>query len=185
MADFFNENIMNEKLNEFLPAGESFIASVKAIAKSMEVRQYFSYVTSLDGETLTRSEEDPSFIYDIQRCKYATHDIYIGITQNYIVFNECELYKHAFFADQAKTNEFEPMEVTEDIKIRDFGHAQLIKNVTEAKVKKGLMGDYKCIVKFNNGSCFNFSIPKKAGVGNGMPNHADYREKIIEKLKSL
>ncbi len=182
MSDFFNENLMNEKLNEYLPAGETFIAKVKAIGNSMEVRQLFSYVTSVDGEVLTRSEADPDFIYDIQRCKYATHDIYIGITENYLVFNECELYKHAFFADQAKTKEFEPMEVTEDINIRDFGHAQLLKNITEVKVKKGLMGDYKCTIKLNNGSCFKFSIPKKAGIGNSMPNHSEYREKIVERL---
>lgn len=185
MSDYFNENLMNEKIKEYLPAGENIIAAVKAIGNSMEVRQLFSYVTSPDGETLIRSEADPEFIYDVQRCKYATHDIYIGISENYIIFNECDLYKHAYFCNQATTKEFEPMEVTEEIKLRDFGHAQLMKNVGEAKIKKGLLGQYKCVLKFTNGSCFNFTIPKKAGVGGAMPKHAEYAEKIVNKLKEL
>jgi len=185
MPDFFNEDVMNSKLSVFIPEGEHLIAGVKAIGDTMEVRQVFSYVTVQDEDTLCRSELQPDFMYDMQRCKYASHDIYIGITENYIVFKECDLYKHAYFANEAKPGEFEPMEVIDTVKLRDFGHAQENKNVIFVKVKKGLFGQYKCQVKFSNGSNFQFTIPKKAGVGNGMLHHAENRDKIIEKLNSL
>lgn len=184
MSGFFDEKTMLEKLNQFVPEGETLIAGVKAIGNSMEVRQCFSYVTVLDDDTLTRSEVDPSCVYDVQRNKYATHDIYIGITNNYLVFNECELYKHAFFVNKAKPGEFVPVEVKENVSIRGFGHAQELKNIKSVKIKSGLLGQKKCVISFNNGSCFKFSIPKKAGVGNGMPHHKEYRDKIVEVLKA-
>ena len=185
MSDFFNENTMNEKLSKYIPEGESIIAAVKALGNSMEVRQCFSYVTVLDEDTFCRSEEQPDCLYDVQRSKYTTHDIYLGITENYIIFNECEDYKHAFMFNEAKPGEFEPLEVTGIVKISEFGHAQAYKDVIDVKIKKGMFGLLKCTVKFRNGLYFQFSIPKKAGFGNGMPHHAEYREKIIEKLNTL
>jgi len=185
MSDYFNEERMLESLAYFVPEGETLIAAVKAIGNSMEVRQCFSYVTVMNEETLCRSEEQPDCVYDIQRCKYATHDIYIGFTENYIVFNECDIYKHAYVFEEAKPGEFVPMEVTGYIRIADFGHAQADKDVLEVKIKKGFMGAQKCMIKYSNGSCFQFSIPKKAGTGNGMPHHTEYTEKLIAKLNSL
>lgn len=185
MADFFDENLMNEKLNQYLPAGESFQSAVKAISSQMLCRQSFIRLKALGNDMIGPSDEDPNFVLDVQRVKYATHDIYIGITENYIVFNECELYKHAYFYNQAKPGEFEPMEVKEEINLREFGHAQAIADIKEVKVKKGLFGQLKCYILFKNGSEFKFAVPKRAGVGNGMPHHAENLEKFSERLKAM
>lgn len=185
MSDFFDEKLMFEKLNQYLPEGESFLAAVKAIGNEMVCRQSFIKFKTLGNDMIGPSDEDPNLVLDVQRAKYAAHDIYVGITENCIVFNECEAYKHAYFYNQAKPGEFEPMEVTAEINLREFGHAQAITDIREVKVKKGLFGQLKVEITFKNGSVFRFSVPKRAGVGNGMPHHAENLEKLAERLKAM
>lgn len=185
MTDYFNEDKMNEFLKKYVPEGQSLLYGVKAVGLEMIVRQVFSYVTFKDEMTLTRSEEMPEFTYDVKREKYATHDIYLGITQDYIVFNECDDYKHAYSFKQGTPGEFIPLEVTGDISTREFGHAQAISDVTDISVKKAFMGASKVEITFSNGSSFKMLIPKKAGIGKGMPNHANNKEKILERLGQL
>ena len=186
MAGIFDEKRMNEFLGKYIPDGEKLIAGVHAVGKEIQIRQCFSYVTALDENTFVRSEEDPSCIYDIKRIKYATHDIYFGITEYYLVFNECDPCKHAYEINEGKLGEFEPFEVTAPVKIREFGYAQALKDITGIQIKKGLLGQIKCNIQLKNGSYFKVEIPKRAGVGgNGMPNHTKYTDMIIERLSSI
>lgn len=185
MAGIFDDKRMNEFLDNYIPEGEELIAGVHAIGKEIQIRQCFSYVTVFDEDTLVRSEEDPSCIYDIKRIKYATHDIYFGITENYLVFNECEPCKHAYEINEGKPGEFEPLEVITPVKIREFGYAQALKDIISVQIKKGLLGQMKCNIQLENGSYFKVEITKRAGVGSGMPNHAQYTDRIIERLSGL
>ncbi len=47
------------------------------------------------------------------------------------------------------------------------------------------MGSVKCFITMKNGSSFKLLLPKLGGVGGGMPNHAKYREAIIERLSGI
>lgn len=44
------------------------------------------------------------------------------------------------------------------------------------------MGSVKCFLTMKNGSYFKLMFPKLGGLGGGMPNHAKYRDMIIERL---
>ncbi len=185
MVSVFDVDNMNTRLNMYVPEGEKLLVAVKAVGTEMIVRQCFSHAKPQRQEVLVRCDDPQCFVLDVSRVKYATHDIYIGITENYLLFSECEDYKHFWDFKPAVQGQFEPLEVTEDVSLLGFGHAQAFTDVTKFESKKGLLGMVKFKIQFKNGSSFSFFIPKKAGIGKGMPNHKENMEKIVERLNRL
>ena len=52
-------------------------------------------------------------------------------------------------------------------------------------IKKGMMGAVNCAITLKDGSFLKLQMPKRGGLGGGMPRHAEYREKILARLESL
>ena len=46
-----------------------------------------------------------------------------------------------------------------------------------------MMGAVNCAITFRDGSFLKLQMPKRGGLGGGMPHHAEYREKILARLE--
>lgn len=177
----FDVDNMNERLNEYLPQGETFIASVWAVSKERIVKtaydscivQGWDIVPSPDGDIVYLSKE-----------KHCTCDIYFGITENCFVIVDSLPQKHAyFFGDR---NFAEPEKLTEPIDSSDVGKVFRFEDIDSVQIKKGLFGAVNVKIVMKNQTRFKLMFPKKAGMtGKAMPNHVEWRENILARLEAF
>lgn len=66
--------------------------------------------------------------------------------------------------------------------LKNIGHCFRLDDIFKCELKKGILGSIKCMLEFNNGSTFKLLLPKLAGLGRGMPNHARFKDEIISRL---
>ncbi len=177
----FDVNNMNERLNEYLPQDETIIASVSAISKERKIKAAFDKCVLLDrfiapspdGETIYLSKE-----------KHCTCDIYFGITENCFIVVDALPVKYAYF--YGDRNFAEPEKLDEPIHDGDIGKVFSFEDIDSVKIKKGMFGAVNVNIMMKNQSSFKLMFPKKAGMtGKAMPNHAEYREKILARLEAV
>ena len=95
-----------------------------------------------------------------------------------MVITECEKGSYFYeFNDEPNVRGMDIQEVEAEIFFEDIG--------TSCRLARGWMGSVKCFITMKNGSSFKLLLPKLGGVGGGMPNHAKYREAIIERLSGI
>ncbi|MEY8388036.1 hypothetical protein AALC17_12185 [Oscillospiraceae bacterium 38-13] len=146
MAGIFDEANMRQVLGACLPEGESLLAGIHGI-------------------TLQVNQKKTSYF-----------DVYIGITEHYLLAAECEERKHLTAAypllpDLRKT-------VAEDV-----GAVFPFSNIQSCEIKKAMMGAVNCSITFRDGRFLKLQMPKRGGLGKGMPHHAEYREAILARLE--
>ncbi len=128
-----------------------------------------------EGETLYAGIH--GITLQINQKKTSRFDVYIGITSHYLIVAECEErnYLNAFYhiPDLRKT-------VAEDI-----GTCFPLTEIRACSIKNAIMGAVNCLITLKNGSFLKLQLPKRGGLGNGMPHHAQYRDRIIETLAGL
>ncbi|MCI9002754.1 MAG: hypothetical protein HFG03_07980 [Oscillibacter sp.] len=146
MAGVFDEAKMLQVLGDCLPEGETLAAGIHGI-------------------TLQVNQKKTSYF-----------DVYVGITEHYLLVAECEERKYLTAAypllpDLRKT-------VAEDVGVCfSFGSIQ------SCVIKKAMMGAVNCAITFRDGGFLKLQLPKRGGLGGGMPHHAEYREAIIARLE--
>ena len=146
MAGVFDEAKMLQVLGNCLPEGETLTAGIHGI-------------------TLQVNQKKTSYF-----------DVYVGITEHYLLVAECEERKYLTAAyhllpDLRKT-------VAEDVGVCfSFGSIQ------SCVIKKAMMGAVNCAITFRDGGFLKLQLPKRGGLGGGMPHHAEYREAIIARLE--
>lgn len=148
MAEIFDEANMRRVLGACVPEGETLLAGVHGI-------------------TLQVNKKKTSYF-----------DVYVGITEHYLLAAECEERKYLTAAypmlpDLRKT-------VAEDV-----GACFPFGDIQSCEIKKAMMGAVNCSIAFRDGSFLKLQLPKRGGLGGGMPHHAEYREKIIARLENL
>lgn len=123
-------------------------------------------------------------IVEINKTKYSTYDIYIGITNNLLLITPCEdsryLYNTNCRADNGNSN---IPSLTKSTSYRNLGQCFSFTDIQSVHFNKGMMGAIKCDITLKNGSYFKLLLPKIGGIGTGMPHHSEYRDILIEKLK--
>lgn len=148
MAGIFDEANMRRVLGACVPEGETLLAGVHGIT------------------------------LQVNRKKTSYFDVYVGVTEHYLLVAECEERKYLTAAypmlpDLRKT-------VAEDIGVCfPFGDIQ------SCEIKKAMMGAVNCAVTLRDGGFIKLQLPKRGGLGGGMPHHAEHREKIIARLENL
>ena len=68
----------------------------------------------------------------------------------------------------------------------DFlGHTSVfpLADIQSCVIKKGMMGAVNCAITLKDGSFLKLQMPKRGGLGGGMPHHAEYREPILARLE--
>lgn len=177
----FDVNNMNEKMNECLPQGETLIASVTAISKERIVKTAYDSCIVQDWNIIPTPDGD---IVYLSKEKHCTCDIYFGITENCFIIADALPVKHAyFFGDR---NFAEPEKLSEPLDYSEVGRVFRFEDIDSVQIKKGIFGAVNVKILMKNQTRFKLMFPKRAGMsGKAMPNHAEYREKILARLGNV
>ena len=177
MSGIFDEERMLESFKKYLPGGETLTAGIHGIGAETEIKQVFGKCRLVEDILVP---DENGGVLEVSKCKYSKHDVYIGITQRYLILSECDIYKHLYdFNENPDPAGTVVEEVSGCIPLDYVGTCFLLSEISRCVVKKGWMGSVKCFIAMKNGSYFRIMFPKIGGLGGGMPHHAEYREMII------
>lgn len=180
MSGIFDETNMRRVLGEYVPSGESLLAGIHAVSHEMAIKGIFGACARMEDRLVP--DENGSII-ELNKSKYATCDIYIGITQSSLVISGCERESYYYeFKEVQDAGDADVRKVTSNIFFADIGNCYPLADILSCTVKKGWMGSVKCFLTMKDGSSFKLMFPKLGGLGKGMPHHAKYREEIIARL---
>lgn len=182
MSEIFDEKNMKERLETCIPEGEALLAGIHCVNKELHVFRYYQNCVPHEDKLYKLEDVEPR-ILQVAKSKYSVDDLYIGITQNYFVFKTCLERKYLYEFDYVKEDVTQELEsIEEAVCLRDIGHCFRLSDIVKCEFKKQLFGAILCELEFKDKSTFKLLLPKKAGLGKGMPNHAEYKEKIIDCL---
>lgn len=179
-SEIFSELRMVQILGKYIPEGETLLAGIHAISKEINIKTVFSKCFCLENKLVPHENGN---IITINKKKYSTYDIYIGITQSSLLIAECEPNNYLYqFDDKKYDDETNIPEAASDILFADIGTRFSLTDIQKCEFKNGWMGSVNCTISMKNGSYFKLMLPKLGGLGAGMPHHAKYREIIIKHL---
>lgn len=178
--EIFDETNMRKALEEYIPDGETLLAGIHAISKEMSVTGVYGRCVRAENGLIP---DENGGIIALNKKKYSTYDIYLGITQYSMVIAECEKNNYFYqFDDAADMDKADIQEVTSEIYFADVGSCFSLEDIQSCEIKKGWMGSVICFITMKNGSYFKLMLPKLGGLGGGMPHHTEYRDAIIAQL---
>lgn len=182
-SEIFDERNMRHAFEKYIPGGETLLAGIHAISKETVVTCIFENGVCTEDGIVPYENGD---IIKINKKKYASYDIYLGITQSFLLVTECEknMYYYEFDKNPGiKASDIQ--NVTSGILFSDMGKCFPLTDIQSCEIKNGWMGSVKCLIKMKNGGYFKLMLPKIGGLGGGMPHHTEYREAIIAQLKKF
>lgn len=178
--DIFNEANMRVALDKYIPAGETLIAGIHVVTKESSASCVFDKCILTEDDI--RPAEDGRII-SVRKAKYATYDMYLGITQRSMVVADCEKYRYAYeFNKVPVSSDLKIQTLTEPVSLGSLCKCFALEDVESCKVKKGVAGSLNCVITMKNGDYFKLIIPKTGGFGGGMPHHEEYRDAILKCL---
>lgn len=180
MSDIFDEDRMMQALGRYVPAGETVRAGIHGIGIDSEVKEIFGKCVLVDGRLYP---DENGGVLEVSKEKYSRCDVYIGITEHYLMVVECEEYKHHYeFNQNPDLRGAVVREVRTCIPIEDMGICFPPAEIKKCEIKNGWMGSVNCSVTMKDGSFLKLMFPKRGGLGKGMPHHKEYRDAIIARL---
>lgn len=181
MSEIFDEKNMRRSLEKYIPDGETLLAGIHAAAKESMVKGVFGKCICTENKLIP--DENGKTVSLVKK-KYSAYDVYLGITQSFLIITDCEYYRHLYqFDDTSNVNEADIQEVTTEILLADIGTCYPLTDIKSCEIKNGWMGSVKCFLTMKNGSYFKLIFPKLGGLGGDMPHHTQYREAIIARLR--
>lgn len=180
MSGILDEVSMKFSLERYLPKGETLLAGVHGVGMKTSIKQAFSKCAVVENMLIPK--EQGSTI-QVSKSKASRYDIYIGISEQYLVLTECETCKYTYeFNDIPCTGAADAQEITSPIPLEDIGKCFPLAEIQSSAVKKAWMGSVNCLVTLQNGTLLKFMLPKLGGLGGDMPHHAQFRNMIIARL---
>ena len=183
MSDIFSETNMITALEKYIPNGETLRAGIHAGANETSAAVVFTNCDFMH-DRLIPFDKGKTII--VRKKKYSGYDVYIGITENFLVITNCEKYSYFYDISEIKNEDgVFKNDVTDDILLEDIGKVYAYTDIEKCEIKKAWLGSFKCNITMKNGDYFKLMFPKLGGLGGGMPRHAEYRAEIIERLNKL
>jgi len=180
MSDFFDETVMRQTLERYIPEGETLLAGIHAVSNETKIRAVFGKCIRTEVG-LIPSEKGHSIVVD--KKKSTPYDIFIGITQYSLIIAECEENSYHYqFDDESET---EGPALKAELLMEDIGTCYALTDIQSCEMKKALMGAVKCFVTMKDGSTFKLLLPKRGGLGGGMPHYTEYFNAIIARLNKI
>ncbi len=180
MSGIFDESVMRETLGQYIPYGETLLAGIHAVSRETVIKAAFTKCVRAENSLLP---DENGGTVALRKKKYGIYDLYIGITQSSLLIAACEQGQYLYQFDKSTAeNAVNARELTSPISLDEIGTCFPLTEIQSCEMKKSWMGSVKCSLTMKNGSSFKLILPKLGGLGGGMPNHAAYREKIIERL---
>ncbi len=180
MPDIFDEMNMRQALDKHIPNGETLLAGIHAISKEIDIKGTFGRCILAEDRLIPNPN---GRIISLTKKKHSADDIYLGITQSFLVIAQCERSSYFYeFDDGIITNGTDIQEVSSELLLADIGTCFPLSHIQDCEMKKGWMGSVKCSITMENGSHFKLLLPKLGGLGGGMPHHKEYRQAIMDTL---
>lgn len=158
MAGIFDENKMLQALGTYIPEGETLIAGIHCACNKMEIIRLFKNCNCTE-DMFIPNENGAAF--QLRKAKYAGFDVYLGITENYLIVAECEKYMHYYEVDEIadfRINKAE--EVKTCILFEDIGNNCVpLNDIQICEIKKIWLGAYKCTITFKDGGFYKLVLP--------------------------
>ena len=178
-SDIFQEVNMRWAFEKYIPVGETLLAGIHAIANETSVNLTYRNCISIDN---TLEPVKNGQIVEINKTKYSTYDVYIGITQHSLLVTQCAKNKYLYSIEQKADDGNQNIpELTESVLHSELGCCFPLEEIEATKIKKGMLGTLKCDITMKNGSYFKLLLPENGGIGYGMPHHLEYRDIIISR----
>lgn len=176
----FDEKKMMQALEKYLPDGETLTSGIYTIGMQMEIKKAFEKCVCI-GDKLVPDENTTTL--QVTKSKFSSFYIYVGISQQYLIFSECEPYEHFYkFNDDSEVGETIVEKISTDISLEDIGTCFPFSEIQSCVFKNARNGAVNCSITMKNGSFFKLKFPKHGG--SGMPHHAEHREAIIARLSA-
>ena len=176
---------MRRTLTKNLPEGETLLAGVHGIGMGVKIIETLPNCVYVEGEGLIPTPEGKNILH-ITKEKHAKFDLYLGVTEHYLLLAQCESNKWYYeFRNLKALTEFPSAENAPLPSLEDIGTRVPFSFIQSCMVKKAWMGAVVCSVETETGSSIKVMLPKRGGAGNGMPHHAEYRKAILERLGGL
>lgn len=180
MPDIFDEKNMMQILGKYVPDGETLLAGIHAISKETNIAGIFGNCVRTEDRLVP---DENGGLVALEKKKYSTYDVYIGITQFSLVIADCERNSYYYeFDDDPDVGDAYVQDVDSDVLLSDIGTCFSLADIEDCELKKGWMGSVKCFITMKNGSYFKLVFPKQGGFGGAMPRHTEYRDAIIARL---
>ncbi len=180
MSGIFDEQNMIQVLGRYLPSGESLRAGVHGVGVQIDLKQVYKNC-SVAGNLLIPDKE--GITLEVHKRKVSKFDVYAGITEHYLLLSECEECGYRYELTDVSDKDNTPCETLEtEILLDHIGTAIPLADIRNCEVKNGIFGSVNCMVTLKNGSFLKHMIPKKGGLGGGMPHHEEHREIILNCL---
>nr|WP_325258565.1 hypothetical protein [uncultured Oscillibacter sp.] len=128
-----------------------------------------------EGETISAGIHGVTL--QINQKKTSKFDVYIGVTSQYFLVAECEERKYL--------NQFYHIPDLRKTVAEDLGTCFPLSEIQDCEIKKAMLGAVSCSITLKNGAFLKLLLPKRGGLGGGMPHHEEFREKIIARLSGL
>lgn len=175
-----SEANMRQALGKYIPCGETLLAGIYATVQESSVTAVFGKCRCMEGRLVP--DEAGGTLALIKR-KVLEYEIYLGITQSYLLIGECGKNRHAYqCVDGPDVREEDVKELTSELLWEDIGTSFPLEDVQSCEVRKGLMGAILCTLTMKNGTYFKLTLPDNAGPNADMPHHTRYREMILARL---
>ena len=177
-----SEKAMQKALGKYLPEGETLLAGIHAISKETVIKAAFGNCARTENALVP----DGGGGVIVRKEKHASYEVYLGITENFLIITECEKNRYFYQFDDIPALSGENVrKVESELPLSDIGKCFPLADIRACKIKKGWLGIVKCLVTMRGGSRFNLLLPQLAGLGGGMPRHAEHRAAIIARLGGL
>lgn len=180
MSVIFDEQRMQQVLAPCLPPGETLLAGIHGVGFRVEIKETFGPCV-LSGSQIIPKPDGAAV--QVHKRKAAKFDMYVGITEHFLVLSPCEpcgyLYECNVLPNQ-DCPRCHPLD--HPISVDDVGLSFPLAGVQRCEVRDSWMGSVICSVTFQSGTFLKMMLPRRGGVGNGMPNHFAYREAILSCL---
>ncbi|MCI8478724.1 MAG: hypothetical protein HFE97_10375 [Oscillospiraceae bacterium] len=128
-----------------------------------------------EGETLSAAVHGVTL--QVNKKKSSIFDVYIGVTERYLLVAECE--------ERRYLNEVYRVPDLRKTVADDIGVCFPLAQIQSCVIKNALMGAVNCSLTMQDGSFLKLQLPKRGGLGGGMPHHKEYREIILARLSRL
>lgn len=181
-GNFDEKNIM-QALEKYLPDRETLTAVVQGVGLEVSILQIFNNCI-FDGEKIIPSENGETL--QVNKSKVSRFDVYLGITENHLIFSQCEVNKWLYewvyqsneFQDQKETA---AEEISDCIPLENIGTCFPFEDIQSCAIEKGRMGAVNCTITMKNGSFLKLRLPKL----DWLPHHVKNREAILARLSGI
>ncbi len=135
---------MRMALEKYIPDGETLLAGIHAIAKETNIIGIFDKF--ICTEYSLRPDENGGIIA-LRKKKGSAYDVYLGITQSFLVIAECEKCCYLYqFKEDPEVGRADVQELTSELFLNDIGTCYNLTDIQKCEIKKG--GDGFCEVQY-------------------------------------